>query len=44
MCTFFFEEEKIIFDKITAFLDYDILLFVAKTPGKVYIINSFYNF
>ena len=36
--------EKIIFDKITAFLDFDILQFLANTLWKVCIINSSYSF
>ena len=44
MCTFCFEEKKIIFDKITAFLDFEILQFLAKTLWKVCIINSFCSF
>ena len=38
MCTLFFEErKKNIFDKITAFLDFEILQFLAKTLWKVCI-------
>ena len=39
-----FEENKYIFDKITAFLDFEILQFLAKTLWKVCIINSSYGF
>ena len=31
MCTPLFEEKKIIFDKITTFLDFEILQFLANT-------------
>ena len=37
MRTLFFEEKKIIFDKITAFLDFEILQFLAKILWKVCI-------
>ena len=40
--TFLFEEKKIIFDKITAFLDFDILQFLPKTLPKVYKINQLF--
>ena len=33
------EEKKIIFDKITAFLNFEMLQFLAKTLWKVCIIN-----
>ena len=35
---------KINFDKIIAFSDFDILRFLAKTQWKDCLINSFYNF
>ena len=44
MRTFLFEEEKIIFDKITALLNFEILQFLAKTLWKVCVIISFYSF
>ena len=44
MRTFLFEEKKIIFDKITAFLDFEILQFLVKTLWKVCVIISFYSF
>ena len=44
---FFPKRKKVIFDQITAFLDFEILQVLAKTLWKVFlssIINSFYNF
>ena len=43
MHTFLFEEKKINFDKITAFLDFEILQFLAKTQWKVCIIIFLFN-
>ena len=40
----FVKRKKIIFDKITAILDFEILQFLAKTLRKVCIINSSNNF
>ena len=42
MCTSPFEGKKI--DKLTAFLDFEILQFLAKTLWKVCIINSLFSF
>ena len=39
-----FEEKKNMFDRITAFLDFEVLQFLAKTLWKVCIIISFYSF
>ena len=44
MCTSLFEEKKIFFDKITAFLDLVILQFLANTLYEVCIFNSSYSF
>ena len=41
---FFEVKKKIIFDKITAILDFEILQFLANTLKKVSIINSSYSF
>ena len=40
----FLKRKKIFFDKITAFLDFELLQFLAKTLWKVCIINSSYSF
>ena len=44
MCTFLFEEKKIIFDKITPFLDFEILQFLSNTLWQVCIIKPFNSF